>query len=350
MLAGIILPGGHPWRAEIAGLATVAWDGEASGLDEAGLAPLDLLVVDRNALSPEDVEILRRFRVRRPCTRIVVSLPGDAAPGDPVAAALVALGVYDLHQDVSLTDALLRHPTYADAARWHVAAVTGALAPPHRERIVERRVAVSQRPVLILVAGVAPGVGTTRMAVATAWFLARQGHRTALAEYGEPSLAALAGVSDGVAWRPHLHVFAARLGDDGLPVEAPPPPLEVLRLRQHAYVVADIGVADLADLRAHDPDMTVVVCPGDLHRHPRLAAWLARNPEPKASFVVVGGPDGEAADVVQAVGALRVRFPRGGWPPADPDTDRVLARLLEPVLPDAPRRPSLPILGSLTRR
>ena len=96
-------------------------------------------------------------------------------------------------------EALGREATYADAVRWHVEPQAprgrGLLRGPAgsqpevqvREKVVERRVALTQRRVLIAVTGCAPGVGATTAAVAIAGYLARLGHRTALAEYGPPS-------------------------------------------------------------------------------------------------------------------------------------------------------------------
>lgn len=349
MLIGLVLTSDHSWRVEAAALGTVAWDGALDDLGTAARGLLDLLLLDADGLTSGDVAALRAYRVQRPATRILVSLPADAVPGDPAIGALVALGIYDLIQGASLAEALSHRPTYADAVRWLVDTPT----PPGRgrtrertaeegivERVVERRVAVSQRPALILVGGVAPGVGVTTLTVAIASHLARQGHKTVLVETAEPSLSVLADRNEPGQWTSNLDVHPRLLGED------PVRPLDLVRAREHAYVVGDVGTLE-ADHLSADADLTVLVLPGDPHRYLRAERWRQAHPDfPETLRVVVVGGTHPAA-VADAWSALAGSKPiivpiaaGRGWPPGggekrEPALDAALASLLGDLVPES---------------
>lgn len=356
MLIGLILGSEHPWRAEAVALGTVAWDGDASGLDGAARAPLDLLLLDAAEIEPGDVHAIRSYRIARPSTRILVSLPDDAQPGYPIAAGLVALGVYDLTQGQSLAEALARNPSYADAVRWQVepqapprgrGLLRGPAGPQPevqvRERVVERRVAVSARPVEIRVGGVAPGVGTTTLASAIGGYLARQGHSTCIVETGEPSLAVLSGRHDPGRWVGDLDVHPRLLSEE------PISPRELVRARSHAYVVGDMGVLTDEHLQS-DADLIVLAISGDPHRYLRAEAWRRAHRDLPASLRVamVGGSDPR-----QVADAWRERAgidpvivpvtPHHSWPPGggkgEQGLDAALGALLGDLVPEGrPRR------------
>ncbi|MHB1128210.1 MAG: nucleotide-binding protein [Bacillota bacterium] len=238
-----------------------------AALEDAARAPLDLLLLDINT-GPGLGPAVLRYRLARPRTRVVLLAPGKV-PGDIEVAGVVQAGVYDLVTDLDGLEDVLDRPQagLAEAALW----LDPSLAPgssrvePVRERVVERRVAVSQRPVLITVAGVAAGVGTTTVACALAGYLARRGYQTVLAEAGEQqSLAAIADKDLGqqpVQWLPNLDLCIE------------PVPRNLVRARQHAYVTADLGACPRDELIRLDADLVVVVLP-QVHRLQRAVTWL----------------------------------------------------------------------------
>ncbi len=347
MLIGLILGSEHPWRTETAALGTVAWDGDAQGLDGAARAPLDLLLLDAADLDPADIPAIRSYRIARPSTRILASLPADAQPGHPVAAGLVALGIYDLAQGLSLAEALSREASYADAVRWHVEPQApprgrGLLRAPAgpqpevqvRERVVERRVAVSSRPVEIRVGGVGAGVGTTTLACAIGHYLARQGHRTVLVEVGEPSLAVLADRNDPGRWTGELDVYPRQPGAEATS------PRELVRARSHAYVVADVGILTDEHLQS-DADLVVLVIPGDPHRYLRAEAWRQAHrdlPEGLRVAVVGGSNSRQVADTWRELAGIEPVVvpiaPAHSWPPGGGKGEQVLDQALAALLGD----------------
>lgn len=347
MLIGLILSNDHPWRSEAAALGTVAWDGDAQSLDAAARGPLDLLLLDAAEIDPGDTPAIRSYRIARPQTRILVSLPDDAQPGHPIAAGLVALGIYDLAQGLSLAEALSRTSTYADAVRWHVepqapTRARGLLRTPAapqpevqvRERVVERRVAVSSRPVELRIGGVAPGVGTTTLACAIGHYLARQGHRTVLAEVGEPSLAVLADRNDPGRWTGELDVYPRQPGEDATS------PRDLVRARGHAYVVADVGVLSDEHLQS-DADLVVLALSGDPHRYLRAESWRQAHREiPEGLRVAVVGGSGarQVADTwrdLTGIEPVPVPIPAAhSWPPGGGKGEQALDQALGTLLGD----------------
>ncbi len=343
VILGLILGPEHPWREEAPACGTVAFDGYVGSLAGAARAPLDVLLLDSSELEPSDLDAVRSYRIARPATRIVVSLPDDAESGSPVLAGLVALGVYDLAQAMSLADALQRTPTYADAVRWSatdIDSTTGQVKPrvvEIRERIVERAVPLTQRPVLIGILGSAVGVGTTTTALAVAAYLARLAP-TALAEYGStPSLILFA--EPDREWN-RIIVYPQTpqpyVAEEGA---RPVPEIrDLVRARRHAYIVADLGVRTLADARAIDPDLLIVALPGDRHRALRWLS-LAQSSEANAlPAAVVGGSLAEARETAKlwrdgTGGDARVLpLPdRGVWPPQSTALDETLGQLLTPI-------------------
>lgn len=334
----------------------------ATALEEAARVPADLLLLDIEtgpALGPA----VLRYRLARPQTRIVLLAAGKV-PGDAEVAAVVQAGVYDVVTDrESLGSVLDRPPAdLAAAALW----LDPSLAPGTsrreqvRERVIERRVAVSQRPVLLAVAGVAPGVGTTTVACTLAGYLARQGHRTVLVEAGEyPSLGLIADMDlgpDPVGWLPNLEVCAD------------PVPRNLVRVRQHAYVVADLGAYPRAELARLDADLVPVVLP-QAHRLQRAVTWLRGANLPPGALagmryvVTAAGEAGRRVATawealcaemaaVQGQGAkvdvhlLPVTGHHLTWPPGYRQGGEELARacagILAEVLPDLPRRRGWP--------
>ncbi len=118
MLIGSLLSDGHPWRAEAAAIGTLVWQGSVDTLTAAARAPVDLLLVDAGDLAVQDLPDLNAYRIARPATRILVALPPDAQPGDPLFEALARMGVYDMTSETALAAAIANTASYADAARW----------------------------------------------------------------------------------------------------------------------------------------------------------------------------------------------------------------------------------------
>ena len=290
MILGLILPENHPWREQATALGTVAFDGEVHGLVAASRAHIDVLLVDASDLEPQDLDQLRAYRISRPQTRIVVALAEDVQPGSPHLAALVGMGIYDLAKG-PLSEALSHTPTYADAARWTLPE-SEATGPTRRvqvrERIVERRIAGSQRPVLVVIAGVGYGVGTTTLANAVAH---------AAREQGQPVTLIDAAIMPG----------ASRLDTPATALRAAPrgghlPIFEIettLRGQTGGYVVVDAGrvgeSAGLPELALTADTMLLAVAPA-----PHRLAWaeaLAEDPlvPTPTAYVVVGGSEAQAA-------------------------------------------------------
>ena len=340
MIVGLILPADHPWRDEAPMLGTVAFDGEISGLSGAARARIDVLLLDVTDLDSADLAAIRSYRIARPGTRMVVSLPVDGPagqPGSPVLAGFVGMGVYDLTQGVSLQDALMRTPTYADAVRWTMAGDQDSGVGRRievRERIVERRIAASQRSVFVVVAGMGYGVGTTTLARLVAETAREQGQVTTLID---------AAIMPGAS-RLHGPVTVLR----AVPRGSHLPSFEIeaaLQGQSGGYVVVDAGrageSAGLAEL-ARTADAVLLAVPPAVHR----LAWaeaLAEEPlvpRPTA-YVVVGGSEALAAAMAAELGQIlhEKAGPVHHLPHERPER-AITAILGERLLPKG-RRPSL---------
>lgn len=317
-----------------------------AAMDETVRVPVDLLLLDINT-GPGLGPAVLRYRLARRDTRIVLLAPGRK-PGDAEVASVVQAGVYDVVTELEKLAAVLDRPPadLAAAALW----LDPALAPEAakeqvKEVVIERRVAISQRPVLIAVAGVAPGVGTTTLACTLAGYLARRGYRTVLVEAGEnPSLEIIADLDLSqvpAGWLPNLDVCAD------------PNPRNLVRARQHEYVVADMGVIRKENLSSMEADMMLVTLPV-LHRARRVTEWLDAYQKDDAEFDFVILGDGKLVTDWSAVfsGLSSVRtnvrifhLPVAvvrDWPPgyrkASEELDRACGQILADVLPDGPKR------------
>lgn len=326
MLIGVMLPDGHPWRADVESLGSVVWDGDPAGLGPAALTALDVLLVDAAVLAMEDVIALRRFRVQRPETRIVVSLPAGTEPGSPVLAGLVALGVYDLATaETPLVDVVARHATYADGARWglppedHAGSVRPD-APAAKEVVREKRVATSSRPVLVSVYGTLPAVGASSVAAELTRRLQARGHSAC---------------------------FWSKSGDkpEGVPTEWGDDPGTLLRSREHEYIVADHGLASEADDYHLDSDLVVLVLPGVLARARRDGIVPVWWPLPGAPRIAVAGPGPDSQPVAEAWSRESLSE-AVAWPARPKRAASLWDQVLTPVLPDRSpgrwRKPKVP--------
>ena len=294
MQIALILADDHPWRQEAESVGHVVLDGSVSDLAGLARVPVDALLLDASALVKADLEAVRSYRIARPETRIITFVPAEAKPGDPIAAGLVALGVYDLSTG-SLDQALAHHATFADAVRWQTQTV---IAPT----LKERRSLAAGRPALIVVAGGGYGVGTTTLARLVGETVTSQGHHAVVID---------AAIMPG----------ASRLGGP-LPVVRVPPagghlPLAEIEAeigrRSSGFVIVDGGrlgeSQGLVDL-ARSADLLLMAVPPAPHR----LGWLEAALEPltelarvRTAWVLVGGSETAAAAT-----AVQVRGMVGG--------------------------------------
>ncbi|MGE5590187.1 MAG: hypothetical protein ACM3ZA_06165 [Bacillota bacterium] len=335
----------------------------AGALDEAARVPVDSLVLDV-ATGPGLGAAVLRYRLARPQTRLIV-LAAGRQPGDPEVAGVVQAGCYDIVTDLAQLPAVLDRPPAGleQAALW----LDPSLAPGKtatetvkiRERIVERRVATSARPVLVAVAGVADGVGTTTLAAAIAAYLARAGYKALLVEAnGRHDLAPAAGMAMDTAgvqpWLPGLELLPAAGAEAGR---------EATRLRTHEYVVADCGTVQRSGLSALDGDLTLIVLPASPSRWSRVLDWL-RSTGPSTALpagsryvmltvdtnLLAGAEEFFSQFAARAEVSLVPIQAESDWPPGwkrpNQPTERALAALLGAIMPDRPRRKRWPLLAA----
>jgi hypothetical protein len=147
--------------------------------EEAARVNSNALILDIEAGTEGDIVAgVKKFRVARPNTRIIVIAPGRE-PGDKTVAALVGKGVYDIvvpverDGELDISSSLLKAvnslpATYADAVRWDT--VSDGVGVEVKERVVykERFLGTGY----IITAGAKYGSGSTTMAAAAAQYLA----------------------------------------------------------------------------------------------------------------------------------------------------------------------------------
>lgn len=251
--------------------------GEGPGaLEEAARVPTDVLILDVET-GPGLGPAVLRYRLKRPNTRIILITVGKK-PGDSDVASVVQAGVYDIVTDIAaLEEVLDRAPAdLSAAAKWLDPALsleTGEEVSKTivKEKIIEKKVAMSQRPVLIAVAGTAPGVGTTSVSLSLAAFLAGQKYKTVYIEAGEPSIEVITGMEvtqEPKSFRSHFDV--CREVDY----------MNVVRFRRHEYIILDLGAVESEKLTETDADLMLAVLP-PLSRLARARTWM----NTKATFV-----------------------------------------------------------------
>lgn len=325
-----------------------------SRLQDIARVPADLIVLDIST-SPGLGNATLRYRLTRPQTRLILLALGKV-PGDSEVAAIVQAGVYDVITDLGeLENVISQSPAdIASAAIWLDPSINTVSSINYQtvERIVERRVAVSQRPVLIAVTGTASGAGTTMTACALAGYLAGKGLKTVLAEAGE--LTSLGIITEkGLTQQPVLWVPC-------LDVCIEPMPRRLVKGRQYSYVVADYGLCANERLAQADADLVIAVLP-QAQRITRAVHWLreAKQKLPELQELryvsICSGRDAEKvsdmwkevyAEILPGVDAevFTLPLPRDGeeWPPGYKEKNEKLALacrdVLAEVLPDAPGR------------
>lgn len=331
------------------------------------------------ALEPPNIPALRRFRVARPETRIIVEIPDDLTPPDPALGELVSMGVYDiLRASHTLGDALAGHHSYADVVRWQGNELPWdddadkSQAPQRQivEKVVERRVPLTNRPVLIAVWGSIPGAGASTAALAVGCRLAAHGPAACLdhprdEEKGHDSLGYMTGLhflaQHYMAKLPkRVEIFPTAWPEDAQrwPSSQPVPPAPewptVFRSREFAYLVIDAGVYTTGmsgdggwqATLWENADLNVMLLPPAISRLTRAHHWLAVAGEGIPGLAVGVLQDGgrlDLADVYRSLAGKDVAIWRLGWPDFTGRNniwESSFDALLQPILPDAPVRRS----------
>jgi hypothetical protein len=224
-----------------------------------------------------------RYRLKRPNTRIILYAK-ERKPGDSEIASIVQAGVYDIAVDISDLDKIIDSESYGidRAVKW----LDSSFSPEEvddrnqkgkpvikekevikeivKEVIVEKKVPLSSRPVLIAVAGTAPGVGTTATALTLASFLASKKHKTIYIELGEPSIEDVTGMEVNKVpkrFRPYFDV--SKKGDYK----------EIERSRKYQYIILDLGNVKPEKLVEINADLSIAVLP-NFYRLERASSWL----------------------------------------------------------------------------
>lgn len=337
---------------------TVAWTVAASisaaqldqKLQEAVRAALDILWIDYDAVPQsqalEAADAIRKYRVNRPTTRIIIEKPDDIAPPDLFIASLITIGIYDLVPPTMLFSHALAMPpaTYADVARWHVLIEPKdprdheKPAKPEaiiRDHVIERKVASTNRPAIIAVRGVLPGSGTTLLTSAIAIWLSAHGWPAALIELKPQAHSDIRAFANRAEKLPPGMIIYPQ-GTATLEV--------VMHERLAAYIVCDLGVRLKLEGIAVWPDLELVVLPpvtrwgeiGELTDPNPLRLELrpaVTLPEPNQRVLWWSGSP-PTGDVAEKAGHC-LPIPVSGWPPVlDTALNRALGQLLVSVRPD----------------
>ncbi len=169
----------------------IIFESTEKNLVEAGRVNAQILILDIESATVAEV---KRFKIQRPETRIILLAPGRV-PGDEIVAALVGKGVYDIvaptvpeeDGEFDIGKELKKvldgkAAVYADAARWDT--TIGHNAEPETKE--ENSKIIFQEKLIgtgyIAVTGAGRASGSTTIAVAIAQYLARHGNKVALVE------------------------------------------------------------------------------------------------------------------------------------------------------------------------
>lgn len=341
------------------------------------LAAPDIVWVRWETLGPPDIPSLRRFHVARPPVRIIVEIPDTLEPPNAGIGELVGMGLYDIVRPSQSLPAILgATPVYADVVRWQgdggltwdETATSVAQQAPVVEKIVAKRVPLTNRPVLVAVWGSIPGAGASTAALAVACRLAHHGPTACLDhdradEKGHDSLSYMSGLH--YLGQHHIHRLPKRLeifpttwpedarqwSMDGPTPEVPPAPEwpTIFRSRAFAYVVYDAGVYVSGMSRDggaqstlwDNADLNVVLLPPALSRLARAHHWIGLVGEGIPGLLVAVLQDGRRdwADAYRQANAGRAPILGLLWPDftgRDRTWEVSFDALLGPILPDAP--------------
>lgn len=309
-------------------------------------------------LEPPDLASLRRFRVGCPTTRVIVEVPEALTPPDDTLAQVVSLGIWDIVRTGGTPmQHLLDYPaTYADAAVWQgtvhpfeepepvPATIVREVVTVPRETIVEKRVPLTNRSVLIAIWGAIPGTGASTLSVAIGRLLRAYGSTVVLdhaplARRGAWVVEGLTGLAT-LQMDPHLprdltlrpttwEVNAAR---DGHQLQVPDW-RTTLQERSFSYVVVDAGLlgddAATEDL-LRTADLNLLLLP-PATRMQGCWAWVDPQVQQdrRLTTAVLGASQAEAIRRLQPNSHV-LALP---WP-HESDHAAALESWLAPVLPD----------------
>ncbi len=332
-------------------------DGLNEALKEASRSPTDVLWIAHDALESPDPAAIRRYRVARPETRIVVEIPDDLAPPNAFVSAVVGMGVLDivLHA-YTLSEAIDRHPSYADVARWQGGGLSWdeeptvkAPAQEPKDRIVEKRVPMTSRPVLIAIWGSIPGVGSSTLALHAGALLAAHSPTAVLDHEPNPSMqsnrskSGLEVLARADRLPKNLTVMTPEFVGDTLTALTAPDWRVIYRSRKYGYIVIDAG--SYVDGMAGDggpqatlwenADLNLIVLPPAPSRYAESEFWVKLGKGVLAS----------SAARLTVFGEFPWKFWRemGSaddtpvWPlkwPVEKGANEALRAVLAPILPD----------------
>ena len=314
--------------------------------------------VDWSGLEPPDLVSLRRFRVTCPDTRILIEVPEALEPPDATLAQAVAMGIFDIVRSPTtpLAQALTHPVGFAAAAVWQGEAATFDDAPSdpppvvkeivtvERETVVERRVPMTTRPVLVAVWGAVPGTGATTLSLAVGRLLAGYGP-TAVLDHA-PTVRQGAWVADGAtglatvsaaqqlpeALTVRVTTWDGNPQRDGHAIQVPSWRTAV-QARTFSYVVVDAGLPP-EDPTANDllqtADLNLLLLPA-VSRMQGCWAWVeaAVQQERRVTTGILGITQADAIRRLHpAAEVIGVPWPHEGG------HDAALERWLVAVLPE----------------
>ena len=140
-------------------------------------------------LRSPDFASLRRFRVACADTRIIIEVPEELTPPDDTLAQVVGIGVWDIVRNprTELSQVLLHPASFAAAAVWQGSVrafdepepatekIVREIVTVQHETIVEKRVPMTNRSVLIAVWGAVAGTGASTLSASMGRLLTQYG-------------------------------------------------------------------------------------------------------------------------------------------------------------------------------
>ncbi len=317
-------------------------------------APPDIVWLRWEALgkTPDTLSI-RRFRVARTTTRIIVEVPDDHQPPDAGLADLVSAGIYDITGTAPLKDILNSTLTYADAARWQGLGegVTWDDTPIEPKIIEKERVVIrptSTRTTIIACWSSVPGAGGTTLAMAVARTLSQYG-TVAVLDHGLPTgpgemaLDGQSGLAVMGRLEPHREgmkiIVSSWEHDDQRHTTAQsfPDPAEFARMRRWDYLVCDGGVPGkgVQEPLFQQADLNLMLLPPVPSRLIGTWHWVESSPFtscPNYRAVVFGR---QTARLLADVPEADVPVTAIPWP-GESEHGETMESLLSPVLPSEP--------------
>lgn len=292
--------------------------------DEAGRVNSSTLILDIDAGPSIDlVKGVKKFKVARPHTRIILLAPGRK-PGDQLISQLLAKGVYDIMApDIPeegelpiipiLSEVLYNEAaTYGDAVRWDVDVRLEERDVQKQKDFMEKFIGTG----FICVVGSRRGVGCTTMAVAIANYLAAKGKmRVALVELSRyPVLQWVGRLNKNVdLFTQSEEEYFQLYHEDVKNI------LEDISCQEYDFVVLDMGVVfepetgrekrkDMQLLRVHEcrgeilrADLTVMVTGSGHWDYLYLEPYLRNMEKALASWTVVtvGDPGKNMRSIIE---------------------------------------------------